>query len=178
MVSDVTLLQRLWLFHLRQRILKMSPFIGVHTSFALRVLMLPSAPILQCPRVQCLLSRFLPAYNTKPRNVPGKTFGPNWCNLDMFFAEIGWYSTIAPNGITGPSKGHSEPPFIWCLPIRQEILNVSHIAVTLHGIRPPFIVEIWLQQYRRCPFLHSEHCSFCNPICFWSVWRWRTMIPG
>ena len=29
-------------------------------------------------------------------------------------------------------KWYSEPPFIWCLPIRQEILNVSQIAVTLH----------------------------------------------
>ena len=26
---------------------------------------------------------------------------PNWCSLDWSFAEIGWYSTIAPNGITG-----------------------------------------------------------------------------
>ena len=64
------------------------------------------------------------------------------------------------------------------LPIRQEILNVSQIAVTLLRIRPPFIVQTWLQQYRRCPFFHSAHRSFCRPICFWSVWRWRTMIPG
>ena len=32
-------------------------------------------------------------------------------------------------------KWYYEPPFKWCLPIRQEILNVSQIAVTLHGIR-------------------------------------------
>ena len=41
------------------------------------------------------------------------------------------------------------------LPVRQEILNVSQIAVALHGIRPPFIVHAPLQQHRRCPFLNS-----------------------
>ena len=43
------------------------------------------------PRVQYILGE-----------KTGKTFGPNWCNLDMSFAEIGCYSTIAPNGRTGP----------------------------------------------------------------------------
>ena len=38
-------------------------------------------------------------------------------------------------------KGHPEPPFIGCLPIRREILNISQIAVTFHGIRPPFFVQ-------------------------------------
>ena len=45
------------------------------------------------------------AYNAYPRNNPGKTFLPNWWNLDWSFAEIGWYSTIAPNAITGPLHG-------------------------------------------------------------------------
>ena len=40
---------------------------------------------------------------------------------------------------------HSEPPFMWCLPIRQEILNVSHMAVTFHRIRPPFVTQTGLQ---------------------------------
>ena len=75
-------------------------------------------------------------------------------------------------------KWHSEPPFVWCLPIKQEILNVSQKAVTLHGCRPPFFVQIWLQQYCRCPFFHSAHYYFCNPICFWSWWCRRTTIPG
>ena len=26
--------------------------------------------------------------------------------------------------------------------------------------------------------LYSAHCSLSNPICFWSVWCWRAMIPG
>ena len=65
-----------------------------------------------------------------------------------------------------------------CLPIRQEILNVSQIAGTFHGIRPQFTAQTWLRQYRRCAFFHSAHCSPCNPICFRSVWCGRTMIPG
>ena len=28
------------------------------------------------------------------------------------------------------------------------------------------------------PFFYSAHCSFSNPICFWSVWCRRAMIPG
>ena len=62
-------------------------------------------------------------------------------------------------------KGHSEQPFIGCLPIRQQILNAWQIAITLHGIRPPFFVQTG-QQYRRCPFFDSAHCSFCNSTCF------------
>ena len=61
-------------------------------------------------------------------------------------------------------KGHSEPPLIKCLPIRQEILNVSQIAVAFHGIRPPFFVQTWLQQYRRCPFLGSAHSLSAIPL--------------
>ena len=37
--------------------------------------------------------------------------------------------------------------------MRQEILNVSQIAVTVHGIRTPFFIQTWLQRYRRCPFI-------------------------
>ena len=46
-----------------------------------------------------------PANKAYPRNNPGKTFFPNWWNLDWFFAEIGWYSTSEPNGMIGPSNG-------------------------------------------------------------------------
>ena len=50
-----------------------------------------------------------PADNTYPRNVLGKTFGPNWCNLERSFAEVGWYSTIAPNGVAGQLNGSPDP---------------------------------------------------------------------
>ena len=61
-------------------------------------------------------------------------------------------------------KWHREPPFIRCLPIKQEILNVSQMAVAIHGIRPPFFVQTRLQQYSRRTFFHSAHCSFSNSI--------------
>ena len=35
-------------------------------------------------------------------------------------------------------KWYSESPLMRCLPIRQEILNVSQTAAAFHGIRPPF----------------------------------------
>ena len=66
-------------------------------------------------------------------------------------------------------KWFSESPLIRCHPIGQEIKNVSQIAVTFHGIRPPMFVKTWLEQYRRCPFHYSTHCSLSNPICFWPV---------
>ena len=64
------------------------------------------------------------------------------------------------------------------LPIRQQICDVSQIGVTFHGICPPIFIQTWLQQYSRGAFLYSAHCSLSNPICFWSVWCRRTMIPG
>ena len=64
------------------------------------------------------------------------------------------------------------------LPIRWEILNVSQIGIAFHGICPPIFIQTWLQQYGRGAFFHSVHCFFSNPICFWSAWCWRAMIPG
>ena len=110
-----------------------------------------SPPIPQCLRPRCLLSRFS-ACNAYPKNFPGKTFELNWCSRDRSLAE---------------------PP-----PIRHEILNVSQIAVTFHGLRPPFFIQTWLQHYRRCPLLDSAHYSLSKPMCFRSVRCWRTMIPG
>ena len=42
----------------------------------------------------------------------------------------------------------------------------------------PTNFQTWLQQYSRGAFLYYAHCSFGNPICFWSVWCRRAMIPG
>ena len=47
-----------------------------------------------------------------------------------------------------------------------------------HGICPPIFIQTWLQQYGRGVFFYSAHCSFSNPICFWSVWCCRKMFPG
>ena len=111
-----------------------SLLVGVNTSFALSLRAWSSdASICSHSSMSATkMSPFqiLPACNAHPTNIPGKTFDPNWCSLDWSFADRGRYPTIAPNGITGPSKWHSEPPFLWCLPIRPEILNVSQKAVT------------------------------------------------
>ena len=68
--------------------------------------------------------------------------------------------------------------FMARLPIRQEILNVSQIGVAFHGTCPPTFIQTCLHQYYRGTFFHSAYCSLSNPICFWSVWRGRAMIPG
>ena len=126
MVSDVVLLQRFWLFHLRLGILK--NFMGVNTSLALSLLAWISDASIRS-NSSMSATRMSPfqipsAFNASPRNFTGKTFGPNWCNLDWSFTEIGWYSTIAPNGYYWSVKWYSEPLLIGCLPIRQDIFNV------------------------------------------------------
>ena len=89
--------------------IKLSPFMGVSTSFALSLFVWVSdASIFSSFSMSSTnMSPFqIPTVcNAYPRNVPGRTLGPNWCNLDMSFAEIGWYSTIAPNGKTRPLNG-------------------------------------------------------------------------
>ena len=75
-------------------------------------------------------------------------------------------------------KWFSQTSFVWSLPIRQEICDVSQIGVTFPGICPPFFIQTWLQQYSRGAFLYSARCSFSNPISLRSVWCGRAMIPG
>ena len=41
-----------------------------------------------------------PACNAHPRNILGKAFGRTAAVATRLLAEIGWYSTIAPNGTT------------------------------------------------------------------------------
>ena len=82
-------------------------------------------------------------------------------------------------GYYWPVSWYPEPPLIWCLPIRQETLNVSQIAVTFHGIRRPFFVQTWLQQYRRCPFFHSALSAIpcASDLCGVDVQWFSRIIP-
>ena len=75
-------------------------------------------------------------------------------------------------------KWFPKTSFVWSLPIRQEILNVSQIGKAFHGICPPIFIQTRLQQYSRSAFLYSAHCSFRNTISLRSVWCRRAMIPG
>ena len=77
-----------------------------------------SSPTPQCLQPVCHPSKFPPACRGYPRNNPGKTFFPN-CTIRF-----------------------SKTSFVWSLPTRQEILNVSQIAGTFHGICPPFFIDL------------------------------------
>ena len=116
------------------------------------------------------------ACNAYPRNIPGKTFGPNWCNLDWSLAETGWYSTIAPNGITVPLNGIPNRHSYGLFPkekYREYFADSSNIPWNPPTIHCPDLIATKLQM----SLFHSAHCSLSNPMCFRSVWRWRTMIP-
>ena len=101
--------QRFLLFHRLQGIWRFHFFaaltLPLHWAFRRGVQMHPSPPILQCPRPECLLPRFTPRKTHNQEMYLARIVAPNWCSLAWSFAEIGWYSTIAPNGITGPLNG-------------------------------------------------------------------------
>ena len=123
-----------------------SPLIGVNTYFALSLsAWISDASV--CSNSSMSATKMSPspdssACNAYPRNMPGKTLGPNWCSRGRSFAEIGWYSTTAPNGITVPLNGiPNRLSWRGCLLIKQKILNISQVATAFHGIRPPFILQ-------------------------------------
>ena len=86
--------------------MKFPPLCSVITSFALSLRVWSSDASISCNSSMSatIMSPFQihSTCNAYPRNIPGKTQAPNWCSLDWSFAEIGWYSTVAPNGINAP----------------------------------------------------------------------------
>ena len=57
------------------------------------------------------------------------------------------------------------------LPFRKEILNISQIGVTFHGICPPIFIQTWLQQYCRGAFLYSVSAiPFVSDLCVVSMY--------
>ena len=176
MVSDVDLLQRLFTVPSATGNIKLSPFIGVNTSFALRLLAWISnasissnssmsatimSPFQMLPRMQCMTEEYTWQDFWAELMQSRLVFRRNRVMIDHCSKRYCW-----------SVEGHSEPPFLRCVSITKFILNILQIAVTFHGICPPFFVQASL------PFFHSAHCSLSNPICFRSVWCPRTMIPG
>ena len=83
---------RFWLFHLRLGISSFHFFaalwIPLHWPFGRGVLMCLSFNSSMSANIISPF-QFLPAYNTKPKNTPNKTFGPNWCNCDVSSQKLG-----------------------------------------------------------------------------------------
>ena len=59
----------------------------------------------------------------------------NWCSLDVVFRRDRVTFNHCSKRYHWSVEGRSDPPFIWCLPIRQKILDISQIAVTFHEVR-------------------------------------------
>ena len=77
-----------------------------------------------------------------------------------------------------PFEWFAKSPFVRCSPVRQEVWNISQIAVTLNGICPPFFFQASLQQHCRRSFFDSAYYSFSNTTCLRTMKCWRAMIPG
>ena len=77
--------------------------------------------------------------------------------------------------------GHSEAPFVRCLPVRQEIVNVSQIAVTLNKNAPTILQSDWTaiapQTYllSLCELLFEQSHLF--PICVVLTYNDSRIIP-
>ena len=76
---------------------------------------------------------------------------------------------MAPKEISGPFNGSPNRLFLLSLPVCQEVLDISQIAVPFHGIRPPLFLQVSLQQYRRSSFVDSAHRSLSNTIRLGSI---------
>ena len=106
MFLEPDLLQIIWLFYLRMW-KNFSPFIGVKTSSALSLLACSDASISSNSSMSATIMFPFQFFHPHTRHYrgTGDTSGLVWCSLDESFAEMEWYSTIAPSGITGRSKG-------------------------------------------------------------------------
>ena len=98
--------------------------------------------------------------------VPRQIFGRNRMIFNHCTKRNGW-----------AFKRFSESPFVWSFLTRQEILNVSQIAIAFHGIRPSFFVQAWLLQYSRRSFFYSAYRSLRNTTCLGSMGCRSPMIP-
>ena len=151
-------------------------FWAFYTSFVLSLpAWIPDASILSNSSMSAtVMSPFQipPACNAYPRKKTWQHFRTELMQSRQVFSRKGviFYHRSNRNN-TGPSNGTPNH-------LSKLILYVSQIVVAFHGIRPPFFVQTWLQQHSRRTFFFSVHCSLSNPICFWTVRCWRTMIPG
>ena len=181
MFSDPDLLQNFWLFHLRLGMwtfhLSKAFTLPLYWALGRGVQMRPSPPILQSHHYV-----YFPHFSGRQhisKEYTWQDFRTELMQSRKVFRRnsviFGQFSKRDTWGV----KRYSEPPFMVCLPIRQEILNVSQIAITFHELRPPFFIQTWLiATGLQMSLFHAAECSFGNPMCFWSVRCWRTMIPG
>ena len=115
MFSVPDLLQKVWLFHLRLGIWDFHPSwsltLPLHWSFFPGVQMRPSPPVLHCLGQIWFLSRFSPrATHIQRKHLATRQSRINAAHHKSL-PELMWYSTIFPNGMTGPLNGI--PNRIW-----------------------------------------------------------------
>ena len=150
--------------------IKLSPFIGLNTSFAWNLRTWSSDASISSNSwvFATIMSPFqvLSADNTCPRNFLDRTF---WTKLMCSRYVLRRNRVILDHYSTA-----FRTTFHMVSSHQTRDLECFADSIRFHGIRPPFFIQIWLQlqHYRRCPFFHAAHCSFCNPMCFW-----RSMIP-
>ena len=147
-----------------------SPVLDVNIYFALS-LRAWSSDASNCPRSSTSATRISlwqipPAKYAYPKNIPGKTFLPNWWSLDWSFTEIGNCSTNAPNGKISPLNGSPNRLSKSVLPSVKGSWThrwQQHSTESAH-------------QFSSKPNCNSYH-SFRNIICLGSMECGSTMNP-
>ena len=127
-------------------IVKISPFFGVITSFALslRAWMSDASKFsISCLRPKCLLPKFL----QHTMHTQG-----------IFQVKLSYQTDGALTGL--PPKS----PFIQCFSICSEVLDTSQVTAAFHRISPPLFIQARLQQHSRRSFFRSAYRSFSNNI--------------
>ena len=139
--SQTLFLPKIFLFHLRLGNMKFPLLCSVNTSFALSLLAWSS----DAPSPQFFNVCF---HNVSFPDSPSLCITEKYTWQDFSSKLMQSRLVFRRNRVTFDHcskryywsvKRHSEPPFTWCLPIRQEILNVSQIGIAFQRFRPPFV---------------------------------------
>ena len=170
MFSDVDLLQRFQVLHLRLGIwnchLSWTLTLPLYWDFGRGVQIRPSEPILQYLRSISLLSRFPP----RVAHVQGISLTRLLIKIDVIsiFFLLKWGSLFYR--MTFRTVFHT----MFCHQTKDPEYFVDDSSIS--WIPPSFFVPAWLKQYRRCPFRDFAHYPLRNPISLRSVWCEHTMI--
>ena len=86
-----------------------------------------------------------PATNACPKNILVRFSSQNDGVLTGLSQRSDDIQQFAPNGMIGPFAWFSQSSLMRCLPICQWVLNISQMAIPLHGISPTFFIQFKLQ---------------------------------
>ena len=158
-LGSLTLFLTIFLYHLLQGIWILLPFLISmllsHWFFEDKFLMHPTFPSLPDLLSEYLLSKFPPRWmHTQERFLVKLS-----CQIDEVLTVPSQKSDDTP-----PSTQNELPAHKMVLQnaFHYEVINVSQITLTFHGMCPPFFIQTGLYKYRGSSLSHTAYCPFCH----------------